>query len=490
MGGSLRGARFLAVLLTVLSVFTGPAASPSCAAELYLDDEREIYLALDKLNGMGVLPGFLANTRPYDMRAVRAAVRNTPWSGLNVSESAASFGRWVAFQAEPSAMARGTVSLSYSGDRTVEENAGGIPTPEGYSAKISAFGRYEPLSWLSVGGKALTWFGERGDRGSRLAETTIEIGHKYISLQGGKITTWYGPGRGGGLIYTNNAQPYPGVRLHNPVPIPVPGIFSFLGSVQYDLFLARLEEDRIVPHSLLSGMRLAARPNRFLELGVSRAIHFGGEGRDESFSTFLDILTGQRETEGSTPVGNSLASIDGDLHLPFRLQPLDLYLEWGGEDQSRPFIFTRHAWLGGVFLPSIGRFANADLRIEYGKTLTNEPGVWYRHRQYPHEYRGQILGHPMGTDARELWIQGHWFFLPSTYLEFTANRTERQFPGPATEKVSRYEMAFIGWFTRSLRARAGFQTEKVTNAGGVADSGENNFTSRLELSWQFSGGNR
>jgi hypothetical protein len=44
------------------------------AADLFLTGERESYLAVDKLNAMGRLPGFLANTRPYSAAAVRAAL--------------------------------------------------------------------------------------------------------------------------------------------------------------------------------------------------------------------------------------------------------------------------------------------------------------------------------------------------------------------------------------------------------------------------------
>jgi Capsule assembly protein Wzi len=481
-----RVARFLPFLVLSLSALLVASSVSVNAADLYLEDEREIYLALDKMNGMGLLPGFLANTRPYDMQAVRAAIDHAPNAGYGESQSGAAFADWVSFYSHKGAVLRGTATLSWADRQAVPRDDGGGSVPKGVSAGLSALARYEPSSWASADLKGSSVFETGGGR-SRVEESSVEFGYKYISLQAGKITTWYGPGRGGALIFTNNAQPYPGVRLHNPVPIPAPGIFSFLGNVQYDLFVARLDADRPVPHSLLSGMRLAARPSRFLELGVSRAFQFGGEGRDESLSTFLHVLTGRRESAGNTPVGNSLASVDAALLLPFRLQPLSLYLEWGGEDQSQPFVFTRRAWLGGVFLPSIGGVENADLRIEYGTTRTNEPGVWYRHFEYPHEYRGTILGHPMGTDARELWLQGHWFFLPSTFLELTVIRTGRQFPGPATETTNSCEAAFIGWFTRSLRARAGFQAERVANAGGVADRDENNFTTRLELSWQFSG---
>ena len=67
-------------LLAVLSAFIlyacAAALSPATAraADLLLTGERELYLAVDKLNAMGELPGFLANTRPYSVAAVRVAL--------------------------------------------------------------------------------------------------------------------------------------------------------------------------------------------------------------------------------------------------------------------------------------------------------------------------------------------------------------------------------------------------------------------------------
>src|SRR5450759_182206 len=73
MGGSLRA------ILAALAIAAGIAGLPltsAHAADLCLTGEREIYLAVDKLNAMGQLPGFLANTRPYSVAAVRAALDN------------------------------------------------------------------------------------------------------------------------------------------------------------------------------------------------------------------------------------------------------------------------------------------------------------------------------------------------------------------------------------------------------------------------------
>jgi hypothetical protein len=214
-------------------------------------------------------------------------------------------------------------------------------------------------------------------------------------------------------------------------------------------------------------------------------MHFGGEGRDESFSTFWEILTGQRESAGNTPKGNSLASVDAKVHLPFRIQPAVLYGEWGGEDQAHPFVFTRHAWLGGVFLPSIGPFRKADLRVEYGTTRTNAPGVWYQHSQYPHQYNGEILGHPMGTDAKDLFLEARLFLVPSSYVELSYDRTDRSFPGPAGEQRRRIMGGLVAWLTRNVRAEGKAVYERFSDEGGVPGRDGSVKTIELSAAWQY-----
>ncbi|MGB7631603.1 MAG: capsule assembly Wzi family protein, partial [Candidatus Deferrimicrobium sp.] len=226
--------------------------------------------------------------------------------------------------------------------------------------------------------------------------------------------------------------------------------------------------------------RFALRPNRYIEIGASRLLHFGGKGRDESVSTFWSIFRGQRESPGNPPKGNGEASIDAKIFLPYLIQPAVLYGEWGGEDVSRGFIFTRHAWLGGVFLPSIGPFRMADLRVEYGTTLTNESGVWYQHPQYPSRYNGQILGHPMGTDARDLFLEARLFIDPSSYLELNFDRTTRSYPGPAREERKRITGGLVAWLTRNVRVEGTAAYDRFSDEGGVP--GRDGSIKSIELS--------
>src|SRR5512139_4091368 len=106
-----------ALLAVAFAALLGGTASPARAAELYLVDEREIYLAIYKLNAMGALPGFLANTRPYDLKAVRAALDNNPLLFEDAGFDSR-LAQWVAFYAKDTVVARGTASLAWSRNGT------------------------------------------------------------------------------------------------------------------------------------------------------------------------------------------------------------------------------------------------------------------------------------------------------------------------------------------------------------------------------------
>ena len=82
--GSFRNVPVLGFILASLVLFAGTAAispTPVRAADLFLTGEREVYLAVAKLNAMGRLPGFLANTRPYSVAAVRVDLSYPFWTG-------------------------------------------------------------------------------------------------------------------------------------------------------------------------------------------------------------------------------------------------------------------------------------------------------------------------------------------------------------------------------------------------------------------------
>jgi len=285
------------------------------------------------------------------------------------------------------------------------------------------------------------------------------------------------------------------VRLHNPEPIPMPGWLSFLGNLQYDVFAARMEKKPDYSHSMLVGTRLAARPGSWLEVGVSRALHYGGEGRSNGFDEFLTDFCGNNDPSDRS---NTLAGFDITLTLPFSSQPVQLYWDRAGEGENR-FLGTDLPWpsqwgnLLGIYLPRILGLTRLDLRAEYADDYSGyaRSANWYDHSAYPHFYRGNVLGHSMGGGSRDWFVSTRYFFLPATFAEASYERILHDsgvqssigFPGERRTKIS---AGVTSWVTNSWRAEAHAGTDRVTNQEGVAGSSGTDFSAFLAVSYQVS----
>jgi hypothetical protein len=94
----------------------------------------------------------------------------------------------------------------------------------------------------------------------------------------------------------------------------------------------------------------------------------------------------------------------------------------------------------------------------------------------------------MSTDAQNLSIQGHHFFLPSTYLELTLSRTDRFSVGPRKETTDRVSTGLVGWLSERVRAEGEIALERVKNPAGLPDSPAEDASFRVALSYQFGSG--
>lgn len=479
----LAGVGRFALAAWILSTF--PAVALSAGAEIFLQEEPETYLVIDKLEGMGYLPGLMTGDRGLEAREVAREAEKTELSGDPFVDGMLRFLRLGDARRYDFRL---RAALEHSGDGRVPPNAQGLPVLQDGDLRIGGFFRANPADWISLQARGDLVAGFSGGDTGRVEETSLRLGWPQATLEAGRFSLWWGPGRHGSLLFTTNAEPLIGLRIRNPRPIPLGWWLRFLGTIQYDLFFARLDSDRPFPDSILSGLRLAVKPAPWLELGASRAMHFGGEGRSENLSTYWDIFRGKSEVPGSTPEGNSLASVDVKIRIPFRIQPVTIYAEGGGEDQSASGLPSKRAIVAGIFLPSIGRMKRADFRMEFADTLySNEGrgGVWYQHPGYPHRYRGRVLGHHLGTDARDLFIEAHYFLLPSSYLEANVDITQRDFPGPEREKTVRASGAFVAWLTRNIRAEGRLAVEKVSNENGVAGRDATDAVLQGTLAYQY-----
>jgi Capsule assembly protein Wzi len=476
--------RFACALAVLLSLFL---VSPVPADDLFLNDEPEVYAAIDKLNALGYLPGMLANARPYSLTAVRAATDTmTRFASPDAFEG--NLLRWVASYVAPKETGRLTAAGAFSDAGFTPPNNEGIPLPDGWSGQASVFMRQETTPLVN-GQLRYTYFhGEGGDDGNRLLDTSLEVGYRYFAVQVGRFATWYGPGRHGALVFTNNAAPYFGVRIHNPEPIPMKGRFRFLGNVQYGFFAARMEKSDQYSHSILVGTRLAARPAGWLEVGFSRALHYGGAGRSNSLSEFFTDYFGNNNPSDRS---NSLAGFDITLTLPFPIQPVQAYWESAVEDSSHigniflPWA-SRGAHLYGLYFPKVLGASRLDLRAEYADTFSGEAkdDNWYDHPAYPHRYRGEILGHAMGGSSRDWFFESHYYFLPAAYAEASYEKVLHDGGDLKGERRSIVSAGLVAWLTKSWRGEVHAAWDHSNSPEGTQGLGGTAFSTWVTLAWQ------
>ncbi len=165
----------------------------------------------------------------------------------------------------------------------------------------------------------------------------------------GAIDRWWGPGWQSSLILSNNARPMPALWLNrNNSYAPEADWLQWVGPWQFTAFAGQYEGDREIPDAKLLGMRFTFRLIDGLDIGLSRAIMFGGEGRPEGASTIWNALIGRDngQLEENDP-GNQLASVDARYGFAIGEQTMGLYAQMMGEDEAGAFP-ARKSWLLGT----------------------------------------------------------------------------------------------------------------------------------------------
>jgi hypothetical protein len=227
-------------------------------------------------------------------------------------------------------------------------------------------------------------------------------------LGAGAIDRWWGASSQSSLILGNNSRPVPAVffRTKGVQQFETPWL-SWIGDWQFVSFIGQLESNRHIPEAKLTGMRFTFQPFDGFEIGLSRAMQWGGEGRSESLSTFFKSLTSQGENT-SEQAGNQLAGYD--LRYNFlRKQNYGaaLYAQLIGEDEAGylPSKFISQAGIEYNVALSSGN--SLKLFVEHTNTIAGSIGGKQFNTAYDHgvyktgyRYRGRTLGATYDNDAK------------------------------------------------------------------------------------------
>ncbi len=244
----------------------------------------------------------------------------------------------------------------------------------------------------------------------------LALGNWMLSVS--TMPRWWGPGWQGSLILSNNARPVPTLALErnqsDPFEMPV---LRWLGPWKFIFFLGQLEGDRVISDARLIGARLNFRPTRKLEIGLSRAAQWGGDGRPDDFASFIDVLRGESNTENpEEDPGNQLAGIDLRWRSPLVGNlPYAVYTQWMGEDEAGGL---PSKWIGqaGIELWGVSSTLAGTYRfyLEATDTATRflrsktEFNVAFNHSVYQSgfRFRERSLAHTADSDSQMLSLGG------------------------------------------------------------------------------------
>ena len=231
-------------------------------------------------------------------------------------------------------------------------------------------------------------------------------------LIAGQIPTYWGPGHDGSLIRGDASRPVYGLTAQRAEQkaFETPWL-SWIGAWQYQAFAGQLDHYSAVPDAKLIGLRVTAQPLPYFELGASRAIQWGGEGRSQNWDSLWDAIIGNDNVYGDTEnPSNQIAGFDARLNLQSLASiPFSLYGQYVGEDEAGG-LPSKKMYLAGLDYSSSFKNMPYQLYTEWADTRTNGEvrGISYNHSVYTDGYyqHGFPLGHAMGGDGQMYSVGG------------------------------------------------------------------------------------
>ena len=228
-----------------------------------------------------------------------------------------------------------------------------------------------------------------------------------FALEVGRNHLLRGRSRDAGPLLSNNSRGLDMVRLSRESPWRLPWLFRLLGPVTGAAWVADLGSDRFIPHSKLIGFELGARPNRYIELGLSLLNQQGGEGAPEA--SWGDRL---RDIFLVMPAGAEISDkiLSADMVLTFPNSGIELFASALSTDPDYQLSYRiaeswwdEAIWVAGLKWSGLGPDGRVDTWIE-GHRSGVRP---HTHHQFKDGLTvdDRVFGDPLGPLASS-WRSG------------------------------------------------------------------------------------
>jgi len=209
----------------------------------------------------------------------------------------------------------------------------------------------------------------------RVMEAYASVQYLNNIIAFGKQDTWLGPGVGGGMAYSNNAEDIYSLRINRIEPLYIPLLSRLTGPFRYDFVVGPLKGHSYPISPWVHAEKISFRPTENLEFGFERTVIWGGFDHEpvniKSFArSFLSLSAPQPAKKFSTSdPGARFGAFDFSYRLPFVRNYLTLYLDSEVHDDVSPADAPRRAsWRPGLYLSHVPGIAKLDIRVEGAST--------------------------------------------------------------------------------------------------------------------------
>lgn len=280
----------------------------------------------------------------------------------------------------------------------------------------------------------------------QLLDSMASVNINNVQISFGTQSAWLGPTESGPWLMSNNARPFPMVKIDDVVPHEIPGVSRILGPFRTQFFVGQLSGHQweycivstcqaysaqypgivgpqISPQPFLHGGKISFQPTPNFEFGMGYTAMFGGPGLPVTFHNFFRTLYAHSSTATNNP-GKRISAADFSYRIPGMRNWLTLYMDSLVVDEISPIGSTRANVNAGIYMPQLPGLAKMEFRAEGVNESRNHefvPGfVYYDERRYLDGYTngGNLLGNAVGRAGRGVQEWLTYSFSPRNQLQF------------------------------------------------------------------------
>jgi hypothetical protein len=303
------------------------------------------------------------------------------------------------------------------------------------------------------------------------AVNTFRLQEAYLSyhllgheISFGKSDSWWGPGMGGGMAWSDNAENMYSFRVNRVEPMYIPLLSKIMGPMRYDFMIGSLQGHSVPNAPWANSFGFAFKPTKNFDLSFQRTVIWGGKGHGcidpvtnvftpcdqpitlhtflKGFFSFSD--TSEYEKYSRDDPGARYSTFTFSYKLPFLRKYVTLYTDSiCHDDVTPPSAPRRAAYRPGFYISQFPHLPKLDFRIEASNTdtstlrsLNGQFNYYEIVQKQGYTNKGYIMGDWVGREAKagNAWLTYHLSADEWVQASYLYKKTPKDFiPGGTTQ---------------------------------------------------------